>query len=60
MLFVMPTNSGKALNGNDRAATKWERKIPEFSRLFQRLSQQKVYVIMTFTYQGSFHINYYS
>jgi len=60
MLFVMPTNSGKALNGNDRAATKWERKIHEFSRLFQRLSQQKVYVIMTFTYQGSFHINYYS
>jgi len=28
--------------------------------LFQRLSQQKVYIIMTFIYQGSFHINYYS
>ena len=28
--------------------------------LFLRLSQQKVYVIMTFIYQGSFHINYYS
>jgi len=36
--------------------------FPGFSRaifiLFQRLSQQKVYVIMTFIYQRSFHINY--
>ena len=28
--------------------------------LFQRLSQQNIYVIMTFIYQGSFRINYYS
>jgi len=44
-----------------RVATK-EKKYSEFSRaiitLFQRLSQQKVHVIMTFIYQESFHINY--
>jgi len=38
--------------------------FPCFSRaiiiLFQRSSQQEVYVIMAFVYQGSFHVNYYS
>jgi len=38
--------------------------FPDFSRakitLFQRLSQQKVYAVITFIYQGLFHINYYS
>ena len=52
----------------DRVATKWEKKLCEFALgfsraiivLLQRLLQQKVYVIMTFIYQGSFHINFSS
>jgi len=37
-----------------------EKNFPEFSTaiiiLFKKLSQQKVYLIMTFIYQGSFQI----
>jgi len=49
-----------------RVATKCEKKIPQVFQVFpkpmvfQRLSQQKVHVIMTTIYQESFHINYYS
>ena len=49
-----------------RVAIKWEERFPwvflGFSRviiiLFQMLLQQKVYIIMTFIYQGSFYINF--
>jgi len=46
--------------GGHRVGEKNSPSFPGFSRaiivLFQRLSQHKVYVIMTFIYQGLFHI----
>jgi len=48
--------------GGHNVGEKKSLSFPGFSRaiitLFQRLSQQKVYIIMTFIYEGSFHISY--